>query len=63
MSGMGSTNSGAAKIGSIAIKPSPAANIRRLAATGMDAADIRVVTGHSAAEIKRALAARRPLKE
>ncbi|UXN70865.1 hypothetical protein N8A98_06675 [Devosia neptuniae] len=48
---------------SIAIKPSPAANIRRLAETGLDAADIRQVTGYSAAEIKRALGTRRPIKK
>lgn len=47
---------------SIAIKPSPAANIRRLAETGLDADDIRQVTGYSAAEIKRALGARRPTR-
>lgn len=47
----------------IAIKPSPAANIRRLAETGLDAADIRQVTGYSAAEITRALSARRPIKK
>lgn len=37
----------------IAIKPSPAANIRRPAETGLDAQDINVLTGYSAAEIKR----------
>jgi len=47
---------------SIAIKPSPSANIRRLAATGLDAKDIRAVTGYSAAEIKRSLNVRRPLR-
>lgn len=45
----------------IAIKPSPAANIRRLVETGLDAQDIKVLTGHSAAEIKRALMTKRPL--
>lgn len=48
---------------SVAVKPSPAANIRRLFETGLDADDIRAVTGYSAAEIKRALGARRPLKK
>lgn len=48
---------------SIAIKPSPAANIRRLAETGLDAADIRNVTVYSTAEIRRALSARRPIKK
>jgi len=48
---------------SIAIKPSPAANIRRLAAAGLDSADIRAVTGYSAAEIKRSLNVRRPLRK
>lgn len=47
---------------SIKVKPSPAANIRRLAETGLDADDIRQVTGYDAAEIRRALSARRPLK-
>jgi hypothetical protein len=46
---------------SIAVKPSPAANIRRLAETGLDTQDIRVLTGYSAAEIKRALSTKRPL--
>ena len=46
---------------SIAIKPSPAANIRRLAETGLDAQDIKVLTGYSTAEIKRALSTKRPL--
>lgn len=45
----------------IAIKPSPAANIRRLAETGLEAKDIKELTGYSAAEIKRALSAKRPL--
>ncbi|WEJ56909.1 hypothetical protein [Devosia sp. FJ2-5-3] len=45
----------------IAIKPSPAANIRRLAETGLEAQDIKVLTGYSTAEIKRALSANRPL--
>lgn len=48
---------------SVAIKLSPAANIRRLHETGLDADDIKVLTGYSAAEIKRALGARRPLKK
>lgn len=47
----------------IAIKPSPAANIRRIAETGLDANDIRHLTGYSAAEIKRALGTRRPIKK
>jgi hypothetical protein len=45
----------------IAIKPSPAANIRRLAETGLDAQDIKVLTGYSTAEVKRALSTKRPL--
>ncbi len=48
---------------SIAIKLSPAAHIRRLAELGLDADDIKTLTDYSAAEIKRALTAKRPLKK
>ena len=47
---------------SIKVKPSPSANIRRLAETGLSSYDIRQVTGYSDAAIKRALTSRRPLK-
>jgi len=43
------------------IKPSPAANIRRLAEKGFNANDMKVLKGYSAAEIKRALSTKRPL--
>lgn len=45
------------------IKVSPAANIRRLAAVGLDAGDIVKLTGYQKAEVARALAAKRPMKK
>lgn len=47
----------------VQIKVSPAANIRRLAAVGLDAKDIVQLTGYHKTEVARALAARRPLKK
>lgn len=56
-------NATATTTSSIAIKPSPAANIRRLAATGLDAADIIKLTGYHKTEVVRALNAKRPLRK
>jgi len=48
---------------SILIKVSPAANIRRLAAIGLDAEDIVKLAGYHKTEVARALATKRPLKK
>ncbi|MBJ6988200.1 hypothetical protein [Devosia sp. MC521] len=47
----------------IAIKVSPAAQIRRLFATGLDADDIAHLTGYPAIKVKEALEAMRPKKQ
>lgn len=48
---------------SVWIKVSPAANIRRLAAIGLNAEDIVKLAGYPKTEVARALAAKRPLKK
>lgn len=45
----------------IAIKPPRAAQIRRLALLGLDAADIIKVTGYPASIVREALNVRRPI--